>query len=162
MPAVDGSASVEGSPGWRSVRWWPQPRRSATTATAPHLRRRTRSTSGSAADTHAWSALQSPRARAQQRRHLVERVGRIQEDDAELVAVAAPGGHVAASGSVGVAGLHPGDSLHAHEDERVVVVEVEVAALDGERESRVSGADYPTNARVGQVGAGQGGEVAGA
>src|SRR5262245_9029370 len=97
---------------------------------------------------------------AQQRRHLVERVGAVKQNDAEVPVTLAGGRHVAAPGGVGVAGLQAGDPGGPGTDEGVVVVEVEIAALDRELEAVMVGTDDARHAPLGEVGASERGEVA--
>ena len=72
------------------------------------------------------------------------------------------GGHEAAPGGFGLAGLHAGDARVFVDQQRVVVVEVELAALDRERQDRFVGADDLGDARLGHVEVREHGEVGGA
>ena len=90
------------------------------------------------------------------------RVGRVEQDDAELERPAPGGGDQAAAGGVGVARLEPGHAAVALPQQRVVVVEVELAALDRERQHGLAAAHDPRQPRHAQHGAGDRREVAGA
>src|SRR3954452_20970761 len=104
----------------------------------PETARRLRSATSSTTERLPVLALAlRPRSRAQQSRHLDDRVRRVEQDDAELVPADPAGDHVAATGRRRVAGLDAGDPRRPVEDEWIVVPEVEVVVLDREREVRV-------------------------
>ena len=119
--------------------------------------------SGSAAASPSGAAAAKRRSlrhetRPKQGGHLRDRIGRVEQDYPELVAADARRRHVAASRRIREPRLQPrypglGQSRQTVLQEVMIVVEVEVLALDWEGRLSVAGLRDPRDPRIRQIGA---------